>query len=99
MAGFLTWNSLVKSTLAQTQEARKTQKWEYCYVSAPYSTINGWKVKVSRGGELEIRDSDVTGATVLNKLGSEGWELVGTSAEVYNQGNNTAINFYLKRAR
>ena|SRR5215813_1311021 len=99
VVGFLIWNSLVKPTSAQTQETKKVQRWEYCYVGAPYKTVDGWKVKVSRGSEQEIRDSDATGAAALNKLGSDGWELVGMGSHVYDQGNQTATEFYLKRAR
>jgi hypothetical protein len=99
MVGFLTWSRFVEPTSAQTQENRKTQTWEYCYMSAPYTMPEGWKVTVSRGGKEEIRDSDTTGTAALNKLGSEGWELVGTSTNVTNQGNQTFTSFYLKRAR
>jgi len=92
-------HAALNPAMAQTQETRKTQRWEYCYMSAPYSTNDGWKVRVSRGGDQEIRDSDQTGAAALNKLGLDGWELVGSGGEVVNQGNQTFTHFFLKRPK
>lgn len=85
------WNITGSSTVAQTQEAKKVQRWEYCYMSNPYSTVDGWKVIVSQGGGQETRDTDQTGVTALNRLGSDGWELVGTS------GDDT--KFFLRRPK
>ena len=91
--------SLVKSALAQPQETKKLQRWEYCYMSAPYPAKDGWKVTISRGGDQEALDSDITGATALNKLGADGWELVGVSDEVVNQSNQTTTKLILKRPK
>jgi hypothetical protein len=91
MVGLLVWNIAGSSTAAQTQESKKVQRWEYCYMSAPYSTVEGWKVAVARGGEQEIRESDQTGAAALNKLGADGWELVGATGD--------ATKFFLKRPK
>ena len=91
MVGLHVWNIAGSSTAAQTQESKKAQKWEYCYMSAPYSTVDGSKVMVFRGGEPEIRDSDHTGVAALNKLGADGWELVGTSGD--------ATKFFLRRPK
>jgi hypothetical protein len=60
-------------------------------MSAPYSTVDGWKVAVARGGEPEIRDSYHTGVAALNKLGADGWELVGATGD--------ATKFFLRRPK
>jgi len=95
----LSRSSLVKRAVAQPQESKKLQRWEYCYMSAPYPGKDGWKVTISRGGDQEALDSDMTGAAALNKLGSEGWELVGVSDAVTNQGNQTITRLFLKRPK
>ena len=38
-------------------------------------------------------------ARKLNELGVQGWELVGVSDYVYNQGNYTSTRFVLKRSQ
>ena len=89
--------SLVKSTFAQPQETKKVQRWEYCYMSVPQPGKDGSYVTISRGDDQETIDSDMTGAKALNKLGTDGWELVGVSNEVTN--NHTYTRFFLKRPR
>ena len=89
--------SLVKSAFAQPQETKKLQRWEYCYMSVPQSGKDGSYVTISRGDDQEALDSDSTGAKALNKLGADGWELVGVSNEVTN--NHTYTRFFLKRPR
>jgi hypothetical protein len=92
-------STLVKRTAAQPQESKKLQRWEYCYMSAPSRRNDGWAVMISRGDKQEALDSDMTGAAALNKLGAEGWELVGVSDEVTGQGNQTFTKFFLKRLK
>ena len=92
-------STLVKRAVAQPQESKKLQRWEYCYMSAPHSTGDGWQVTISRGEKQEALDSDTTGAAALNKLGAEGWELVGVSDEVANRGNQTFTKLFLKRPK
>ena len=90
--------SLVKSAFAQPQETKTVQRWEYCYMTVPTPKKNGgWYVTVSRGDDQEDLDSDTTGAKPLNKLGADGWELIGVSNEVTN--NHTYTRFFLKRPR
>ena len=90
--------NLVKSAFAQPQETKTVQRWEYCYMTVPTPKKNGgWYVTVSRGDDQEELDSDTTGAKPLNKLGADGWELVGVSNEVTN--NHTYTRFFLKRPR
>ena len=69
---FLQRHNLMNPVMAQAQEVKKVQKWEYCYVSSPftYGTANNWKVHVSYGREMQLADSDPTGVAALNKLGS-----------------------------
>lgn len=90
--------------MAQSQE--KSQKWEYCYVSSPFTFgSNGsisTKVYVSKGGEKWLADSDNTGVAALNRLGAEGWELVSASDELTPSGipgNPTTTRFLLKRPK
>src|SRR6185436_12649642 len=89
--------SLVKSAFAQPQQTKTVQRWEYCYmtVPTPKKDGSGWYVTVSRGDSQEDLDSDTTGAKPLNKLGADGWELIGVSNEVTN--NHTYTRFFLKR--
>jgi hypothetical protein len=89
--------NLVKPAFAQPQETRKVQQWEYCYMSVPQPGKDGSYVTISRGDHQEALDSDTTGAKALNKLGADGWELVGVSNEVTN--NHTYTRFFLKRPR
>jgi len=87
--------------MAHQQETRKVDKWEYCYMSSPfnYTTNKIWKVYVSQGGETQMADSDRTGITALNRLGTEGWELVSASDEVGGPSLPTSTRFVLKRPR
>ena len=90
--------SLVRSAFAQPQETKTVQRWEYCYMTVPTpKKTGGWYVTVSRGDDQEDLDSDTTGAKPLNKLGADGWELIGVSNEVTN--NHTYTRFFLKRPR
>ncbi|HYW70889.1 MAG TPA: hypothetical protein VE961_07640 [Pyrinomonadaceae bacterium] len=68
------------------------QRWEYCVVNEISLTTLGWKAHVSHGGNIETVDSDMTGISVLNRLGGEGWELVGAAHE---SGNS--VEYFLKR--
>ena len=89
--------SLVKSAFAQPQETKTVQRWEYCYMTVPTPKKNGWYVTITRGDDQEDLESDLTGAKPLNKLGADGWELIGVSNEVTN--NHTFTRFFLKRPR
>jgi hypothetical protein len=99
---FLQRYNLLNAVMAQPQEVKKVQKWDYCYVSSPftYETANTWKVNVSYGGEVRRADSDSTGIAALNKLGDEGWELVSASDEIVRQNEpRISSRFILKRPR
>jgi hypothetical protein len=101
---FLQRHNLMNPVMAQPQEVKKVQKWEYCYVSSPftYATANTWKVHVSYGREMQLADSDPTGIAALDKLGSEGWELVTACDEgvhIVTPGVPPSTRFILKRAR
>lgn len=93
--------NLVTPAMAQPQETRRVEKWEYCYMSSPFNYNNNktWKVYVSQGGETQMADSDRTGVAALNKLGGDGWELVSASDEVVSTGLPTSTRFVLKRPR
>ena len=82
-------------------QSQKSQKWEYCYVTSPFSYGSSdnvsFKVYVSQGGEKSLADSDSTGVAALNKLGAEGWELVSASDELTNPP--TVTRFLLKRPK
>jgi hypothetical protein len=88
--------NLAKSAFAQPQ-AKTVQRWEYCYMSVPQPGKDGSYVTISRGDAQETLESDTTGAKALNRLGADGWELVGVSNEVTN--NHTYSRFFLKRPR
>lgn len=90
--------SLFRLTSVDKQESKKVQRWEYCLMSPPYPTPYGWKVNIYLGGKDETIDSDMSSVAALNKLGADGWELVGVSDEVVNQGNQTFTKFLLKRS-
>lgn len=99
---FLQRYNLLNAVMAQPQEVKKIQRWDYCYVSSPfaYETATNWKVSVSYGGEVRMADSDVTGIAALNKLGAEGWELISASDEVVREGGPPIrTRFILKRPR
>ena len=95
----------VEVMAAQSQE--KHQKWEYCYVSSPFSFGTSGslstKVYVSQGGERWLADSDSTGIAALNKLGADGWELVSASDDNTYSGPPANLppttRFVLKRPR
>lgn len=101
----LSRNYLTGDAMAQSQE--KTQNWEYCYVSSPFTAGTSGsistKVYVSTGGEKWLADSDSTGVAVLNRLGAEGWELVSASDELTPIGGPSSLptttRFLLKRPR
>lgn len=102
----LSRDHLLREAVAQSQE--KPQRWEYCYVSSPftYGSSAGsitTKVYVSQGGEKWLADSDTTGVAALNKLGAEGWELVSASDELTQPGGPTTLptttRFLLKRRK
>ena len=86
---------------AQAQENKKTQKWEYCSVSNAYAgpNSNEWLVSVSRGGEREFLETDMSGVSAFNKLGADGWELVGVGDEPTRPGNQITTTFIFKRPR
>lgn len=93
---------------AMAQSQQKYQKWEYCYVTSPFSYGSPdnptLKVYISQGAEKLLADTDTTGVAVLNRLGAEGWELVGASDELTYPGGTpinppTTTRFLLKRPR
>ena len=67
-------------------------RWEYCVVNEISLTTLGWKAHVSRGGNVETVDSDMTGISAVNRLGGEGWEVVNV---VHEKGNSA--EYFLKR--
>ena len=90
------WHVLSGAAVAQGRTGSSTpatrQKWEYCTILNTSPGTGGWKAQVARGGSIETMDSDVSGITTLNKLGTEGWELVGV---VHQTGYST--EYFLKR--
>jgi len=92
------WHVLSGAAMAQGRTgssmpaSRQVQKWEYCTILNTSPGTGGWKAQVARGGSIETMDSDVSGITTLNKLGAEGWELVGV---VHQTGYST--EYFLKR--
>src|ERR1044072_8001706 len=65
------------------------QRLEYCVVNEIGLTTLGWKAKLSHGVNVETVDSDMTGISVVNRLGGGGWGVVsvvpqpGNSAEYF----------------
>ena len=98
---FLSRHSTMNQAMGQSQQAKKSQQWEYCYVSGPYTyeTTNNWKVSISYGGATQMADTDLTGVAALNKLGAEGWELVSAIDEALGQGQPSKTRFILKRPK
>jgi hypothetical protein len=74
---------------AQSQQTKSVTQWEYCFVSGPstYAKPNNWVVSVSYGSAWQIMETDPTGVAALNKLGAEGWELVGVNSTTAGQDN------------
>lgn len=81
-------------TRASTPQTGATQRlrWEYCVVNEISLTTLGWKAHLSRGGNVETVDSDMTGISAVNRLGAEGWEIVNV---VHEKGNSA--EYFLKR--
>jgi hypothetical protein len=77
---------------AQTRVPTQPQRWEYCTVNMITPGSGGWKAQVSHGGNIENVDSDITGLSSVNRLGSNGWELVSV---VHQTGNS--VEYFLKR--
>ena len=101
----LSRHDTLREAIAQSPE--RPPKWEYCYVSSPFSygSSDGsisMKVYVSHGAEKWLADSDSTGVSALNRLGAAGWELVSASDDLTNAGSGsgpTSTRFLLKRRR
>jgi hypothetical protein len=68
---------------AKSSSAEVTkQKWEYCHLFRSYSSgENQYKAQVllpsTPNGRIDEIESDLRGMGALNKLGAEGWEVVG----------------------
>jgi hypothetical protein len=94
-------HSTMNQAMGQSQQAKKAQQWEYCYVSSPYTykTANNWQVNISYGGATQMADTDMTGVAALDKLGADGWELVSASDESVGQGQPSKTGFLLKRPK
>ena len=90
------WHVLSGATMAQVRSGSSApatrQKWEYCTILNITPGTAGWKAQVARNGIIETMDSDVSGITTLNRLGLDGWELVGA---VHQTGYST--EYFLKR--
>ena len=81
-----------------------TQKWEYCAIFSNVSLgREGWKAQVvySRDGAETFEEAGNSSHLIstLNRLGADGWELVGISNEVTSMGSQTLTKFFLKRAK
>jgi hypothetical protein len=69
--------------MAKPSPAEETKrKWEYCHVYTSYPTPdNKYKAQVmfpsTPEGRIDEIDSNFGGLAALNKLGAEGWEIVG----------------------
>ena len=80
----------LETTRAQTRIGR--DRWEYCTVNTISPGSGGWKAQIHRGGNVETADSDISGISTLNRLGGDGWELVGVT---HMSGNS--VEYFLKR--
>ena len=77
---FILANRYVIAKASPTGE--KKQKWEYCRVLDTYrSENNQYKTQIispsTQPGQIDEIDSSYGGLAALNKLGAEGWEIVG----------------------
>ena len=79
-----------ETTRAQIRVGR--ERWEYCTVNTISAGSGGWKAQIHRGGNVENADSDISGISTVNRLGSDGWELVGVA---HMSGNS--VEYFLKR--
>ena len=100
VAGMIFLSRLNTQATAQSQETKRATQWEYCFVTNPYAyeRANNWVVSVSYGGSSQIAETDVTGVSALNKLGAEGWELVGIS-NTSDKERPTPTSYIFKRPK
>ena len=80
----------LETTRAQTRIGR--ERWEYCTVNTISPGSGGWKAQIFRGGNVENAESDISGILTVNRLGSDGWELVSVA---HVSGNS--VEYFLKR--
>jgi hypothetical protein len=67
-------------------------RWEYCTVNTITPGTGGWKAQVFYGTSSQNVESDMTGIFALDRLGADGWEVVGV---VHQTGYST--EYFLKR--
>ena len=74
------------------------QTWEYLHVWANVAG-NRWRPHEVNGSELpNWRDGPAVGE-YLNRVGAEGWELVGFATEVRAAAGTTSLHLIFKRPR
>ena len=77
------------------------QRWEYCLVlgSFPQGDANHYKAQIilpgTPDGKFDEIESSFEGVAALNKLGAEGWEIVG----VIPTQQSDRTEYLLKRAK
>ena len=74
------------------------QTWEYLHVWANVAG-NRWRPHEVDGVELPDWRAGPAIAEYLNRVGAEGWELVGFAAEVRGGAGTTSLHLVLKRPR
>jgi hypothetical protein len=99
MLGFGAFLAVDRYVIAKPSPTEETkQKWEYCRVLGSYrSGENHYKAQIifpsTPDGRIDEIESSFSGLAALNKLGAEGWEIVGI---IQNQSNPEYI---LKRPK
>jgi hypothetical protein len=98
LAGIIVLSRVNTQARGQSLETKRVPQWEYCFVSSPYSyeKANHFVVNVSYGGASQMAETDVTGVSALNKLGAEGWELLGFNTI---PGQTPATTYVFKRPK
>jgi maleate cis-trans isomerase len=79
VSGFLVMNRYVIAKPSLDQETKR--KWEYCHLYASVSNGESYHAQIvyasTPAGRIDEIDSSYAGVGALNKLGAEGWEVVG----------------------
>jgi hypothetical protein len=83
LVGFGALLLVSRYAIAKPSNAEETKrKWEYCHVFGSYHTEeNHYRAQVvfpsTPDGKIDEIESSFGGLAALNKLGAEGWEVVG----------------------
>ena len=93
------WSRYANGKPSSAEETKR--KWEYCRVLGSYqSGDNHYKAQIllpsTQDGRTDEIESSFGGLAALNKLGAEGWEIVGI---IPNQSNPQSTEYILKRPK